>query len=187
MIARDVQSAFAERLRQLFGDDAVEYEWRISRGASDALAHDPFRYSPRVDLAVGPFNTGPDRRSDLQPSLLPRAFRAAIGDRRTNQNPRCLLAIELAFSGTSKHMIGDLLHASAMGLYGIVVGSDRSMAKLRRINEYLLAIEALGKTPHLFRNVLIMAVEEFETLLAGATMDPTKLTIPARDSTRRRS
>lgn len=83
-----------------------------------------------------------------------------------NNNPRCSLAIEIVFSGSSKHILGDITNASMMGLYGIVVPSTRMDAKVRRIFEYIKVIKNLGKAPEdLFRNVIIIPQNDFIKLI----------------------
>jgi hypothetical protein len=81
-----------------------------------------------------------------------------------NTNPRCLLAIEVVFSGSSKHIMGDTLNAGALGLYGLVVGTDKLMPKIKRIGKYLEILAALEKLPPMFRNVHALSTTEFEQL-----------------------
>lgn len=122
------------------------------------------RYAPRVDIAVGPFNTTPGRDPEITSELLPKRVRALFNGDHENRNPRCLLAIEVCFSGSSKHVLGDILNAGALGLYGLVVGREENMAKIRRNFEYLRALAELEKLPWLFRNVAALSADEFDTL-----------------------
>ena len=82
----------------------------------------------------------------------------------TNANPRCSLAIEVVFSGSSKHILGDITNASMMGLYGLVVVKDeeRILEKAKRIFEYVKRIIEVGKAPaNLFQNTRILSASEF--------------------------
>jgi hypothetical protein len=164
MPGRDYQQAVLPLLRRHFED--VRLEWSISREATDAFAPDVAVYAPRVDIAVGPFSLEPGRRRAIEAGRLPGELRALFDDRPCNPNPRCLLAIEVCFSGSSKHIMGDMLNAGALGLYGFVVGANEHMAKIRRIGRYLETLTALEKVPWLFRNVVALSTAEFDALLA---------------------
>ena len=164
MNASDYQRVTELALGRYFAE--VELEWPVVRDASDAFTVDLNRYAPRVDIAVGPFNTtpGPDRR--ICEALLPARLQAVFTGRDPNPNPRCLLAIEVIFSGTSKHIMGDMLNAAALGLYGVVIGQDTQMAKIQRIQSYLEMLAQLRKLPQLFCNVVALSTAEFDALLA---------------------
>lgn len=163
MTASAYQRTTQARLREHF--DEVRVEWSISRAATDAMAPDSTVYAPRVDLAVGPFNLTPGRDETINAALLPRKFRDIFGDRPVNPNPRCLIAIEVCYSGSSKHLMGDMLNAGALGLYGFVVGNDRNMPKIQRILRYLEILADLDKVPWLFRNVVALSTEQFDALV----------------------
>jgi hypothetical protein len=121
----------------------------------------------RVDIAVGPFNTslGPDPR--ISDALLPVRLREVFKDRPANPNPRCLLAIEVIYSGSSKHIMGDTLNAGALGLYGLVVGHHELMRKIRRIAAYLEMLAELEKLPRLFRDVVALSTQELDRVLSA--------------------
>jgi hypothetical protein len=162
MRASEYQTLATERLSRYFDD--VDVEWSVVKGATDALRRDIHRYAPRVDIAVGPFNTAPGRDSEINEELLPQDLRELFADRPPNENPRCLLAIEVLFSGSSKHIMGDTLNAGAHGLYGLVVGAEARMPKIKRIGKYLEVLADLEKLPPMFRNVVAVSTTEFERL-----------------------
>jgi len=60
--------------------------------------------------------------------------------------------------------MGDMLNAGAHGLYGLVVGTTPRMPKIIRIGNYLALLAELEKLPPMFRNVIALSVEEFESL-----------------------
>jgi hypothetical protein len=157
------QAAVAVALAERFQD--VRVEWSVVTAARDAFTADVRRYAPRVDVAVGPFNRTPGPDDRLMPDLLPDEIRALLADLPRNPNPRCLLAIEIVFSGSSKHILGDIVNAGALGMYGIVVGNEVCMPKIRRIQQYLELLAELGKLPWSFRNVVILSTAEFDALL----------------------
>jgi hypothetical protein len=164
MSATDYQRAVQARLRRHF--EEVRLEWSITRGATDALAPDVTVYAPRVDVAIGPFNTTPGPDLAINDALLPGRLRDVVDGRPSNPNPRCLLAIEICYSGSSKHIMGDMLNAGALGHYGFVVGDQRHMAKIRRIGRYVEVLADLGKMPPwLFRNVVPLSTHDFDELL----------------------
>ena len=163
--ASEYQQEAQSALRRHFAD--VRLEWSIIKDATDAFAPDLTRYAPRVDIAVGPFNTmhGPDPR--IRGELIPPKLRGAFSGRQPNQNPRCLLAIEVIYSGTSKHVMGDMLNASALGLYGVIIGLGARMPQIQRIGSYLEALEQLKKQKQrLFDNVITLSADDFNDLIS---------------------
>jgi hypothetical protein len=162
MTASDYQRVAELRLRRQFDD--VRLEWSVVKGATDVVRASIDRYSPRVDIAIGPFNTTPGPDPSINEELLPRKFRRRLNSLPPNPNPRCLLAVEVVFSGSSKHVMGDTLNAGAHGLYGLVVGNERMMPKIRRIGSYLNLLADLEKLPPMFRNVLALSTTDFEAL-----------------------
>lgn len=163
MNAADYQKDLKQKLLKHFSD--VRLEWSISKGASDSMAADRLRYAPRTDIAVGPFSIKPGANDDIQLSKMPKRLVELFKELSPNPNPRCLIAIEVVFSGSSKHMLGDIINASALGKYGIVVGSEDKVTALRRNLEYLKILEEVGK-PH-FRadNLIVLRVDELSTVL----------------------
>ncbi len=63
--------------------------------------------------------------------------------------------------------MGDMLNASALGLYGLVVGQESQMNKIRRVRCYLDTITERGKLPQLFSNVIAISTVELDALLAS--------------------
>lgn len=122
------------------------------------------RYAPRVDIAVGPFNTTPGR-GKFRRSQICKPMRPWFEELASNPNPRCLIAIEVVFSGSAKHLLGDILNASALGLFGLVVCRDSMLAKVERNREYLQSLAAVDKLPTLFQNVRVISVAQFHDAL----------------------
>lgn len=164
MSAAEYQRIAKLALERCFSD--VRLEWSAVAAASDAFAVDVARYAPRVDIAVGPFNTTPGSDSSITAALLPDLIQQRFDQRQPNRNPRCLLAIEVTFSGSSKHIMGDILNASALGLFGIVIGAESQIVKISRILRYLETLAALEKLPRLFQNVIVLSTDEFDALLS---------------------
>lgn len=140
--------------------DDVRVEWRSAASASDAFQADRMRYAPRVDIAIGPFNTAPGHLEydNEQIALLMREWFEGLDH---NPNPRCLLAVEVVFNGTAKHVLGDILNSSVLGYYGLIIASEAKLPRVRRNLEYLKALTDVGKLPSLFRNVAVVTTSQF--------------------------
>ncbi len=164
------QDVISNVLKQRLREGEVKKEWCIGAGASDIFSYKHI-YRPRVDIAVGPFNIHIADNHLINMGfikntpLLIKLFQAKgreLDVSLLNKNPRCLLAIELLFSGSSKHMLGDFANASMMGLAGVIVTSKRNYKKVARLAKYLEYVQQLGKAPvGLFSNVLVFEADEF--------------------------
>ena len=164
MLASGYQERVTEILGRVFGNQTVIPEWSVAKDAAD-MFHGRGTYAPRLDIAVGPFNITPNVEDNLR-AIDSRAEHPLIRQMRTriespNPNPRCLLAIEIEFSGSSKHILGDFTNASMMGWVGVVIGNSENTEKIRRVGNYAALLHALGKAPSLFRNVLTFQDSEF--------------------------
>jgi len=162
------QNVITEKLGKYFPE--VEKEWDVTKNATDLFSTDV--YGPRLDVAVGPFNTEEGNKIDEIRNAffqkVPQELKNIIESRnlRENRNPRCMLAIEVVYSGSSKHILGDITNASMMGLYGFVVANSSTFDKLKRIFEYSKVIKHVGKAPvDLFSNVCVISDKEFLKLL----------------------
>ncbi len=147
----------------------VRKEWSVSAGATDAFRHRSI-YAPRLDLAVGPFNTKIENLPETHSKISIYGFVHPFVQRliakeqnlQTNKNPRCRLAIEMSFSGSSKHILGDCTNASMMGLIGIVIAGRKTYHKVSRILNYARLIREVGKAPaDLFNNLVVFSLDDF--------------------------
>ena len=165
MAATEFQTRIKPLLEQHYPQ--VLLEWPVYKNATDPFQRNISQYYPRTDIAVGPFSIDHGHNTDINLNLVNPALERKLRLlHRHNPNPRCLLAIEVVFSGSSKHILGDILNASAIGLYGIVVGTPEMLPKIKRNMEYLKKLAEVGKlSPLPFQNVLIMDTTEFEMSL----------------------
>ncbi len=163
------QNKIIEELHRYFTE--VKKEWSISSNATDAFSVNGI-YAPRLDIAVGPFNVEEGNRlseiatvfSDKAPLRMKNLVKSECLVKNTN--PRCTLAIEVAFSGSEKHYLGDITNASMMGLYGFVITCDNNSNDIKRIFEYTKTVKRVGKAPDdLFSNVCVLSDDEFLELL----------------------
>jgi hypothetical protein len=160
----------------LFGPGLVRSEWSVRQGASDTF-DDIASYAPRLDVAVGPFNVTRESRYEDADAI--RNFEHPLIERLKqevhvqnhggiydNRNPRCLLAIEIEHSTSSKHVLGAITNASMLGLLGVVVGSAPHIAKVRRIHAYACKLKEVEKAhDDMFSNVACFEDREFFGLL----------------------
>lgn len=177
MSATIYQSHMENLLKQIFLAENVKREWSIWNGAEDGFRRTNTTYAPRLDIAVGPFNTTTENKHADTTAIRdfnehPLIASIILKGQEENQNwqynnnPRCLLAIEIEFSGSSKHILGDYTNASMMGHIGVVVSSAKNYEKISRVGEYIKTLRQLEKAPaDLFCNVVVYEENEFEGLL----------------------
>ncbi len=170
---------------RLFGEDNVENEWDVAKKSQDDLTRK--LYCPRIDLAVGSFNTNRhiigQSREEIENAILrhrrfiQRLLSHSADDNRDidellearNRNPRCFLAVEIENSGTRKHMLGDIANASIMGAIGVVVPlTEEKLRGFRKMKKYVEFATAVGKLEKpSFRNVLIVNKNDFLTVVSS--------------------
>lgn len=151
-------------------------------------------YSPRVDIAVGPFSIQPGHNQMEEYNRLVRArnvkpflkslfdlhvenlgeepilneVRIADFDRLVtkNQNARCFLAIEIENENSKKHIMGSLVNAASLGRVGIGIAySDKTFRTFIRILNYLAFLKRVGKNTYDTTNFLIVTKDQMTDLL----------------------
>jgi hypothetical protein len=176
MAGKEIQAAIYRELQRRFDPDLVKSEWSARKLAADAFA-DPTTYAPRLDIAVGPFNLSFENRYRDAHEI--RIFGNALVDRikqeiseqndhdfRENQNPRCLIAIEIEHNTSSKHILGGITNASMLGYLGVIVGSTEYVKKIERIHTYARKLKEVEKAPNdMFGNVACFEEREFMRLI----------------------
>jgi GNAT superfamily N-acetyltransferase len=143
--ANEYQNLVVELLKKIFPNNDVKKEW-------DSVSFDKKRsdhkdvYAPRIDIAVGPFNTRSNIRNNYDHTAI---MKNCLLVQRLNQQydliwndlSKCFLAIEIVFSGSSKHVMGDFLNATSIGAVGIIVSRGERHKKATRIRKYLSQLE----------------------------------------------
>lgn len=173
----DYQNQVVGSLEKIFGETNVIKEWHVAKGSRDNFTRE--LYCPRLDVAVGPFNIrgwGEEDRRQIVRHLnrrrqLIKAFWGVAENRdygfehftrKRNVNPRCLLAIEIENSGSSKHMLGNIANVSILGSVGIVVPfTKEKLALCKRIRRYVDFAARVEKIKSVFENVLIVNKDDF--------------------------
>lgn len=158
----------------------VEKEWKALREMTDV----DVPYSPRTDIAVGPFAIGVLRLERTYDDMMNHfsekidlmlsAYRENVTGtnisvpenhdaiNRYNQNSRCFIAMEIEKSGTMKHRLGDVVNACSLGRIGIVVAINDSILKsFLRIGTYFGFLRSKGKPTFRTDNLLVLTKEQF--------------------------
>lgn len=173
---RSYQTNLKARLDRVFPPDTVAVEWR-------AMTDEAGIYSPRLDVAVGPFAT--HQRFEEHYNHLANVHRPLITrfyhqhnkniartlnevvrfdfDRTTHQNSnaRCFLAIEVENQVSHKHLMGGAINAAALGRIGLAVAfNSNALTRFVRMREYLLFLSNVGKNSFNTSNLLILTAEQ---------------------------
>jgi len=173
MTANKYQNKVAKILYAIFGEKLVKTEWDSVKYDSHFANH-KLVYAPRIDIAVGPFNSYKDLdigidKAELMQShpftkeLINRVFKhRETMDKIWNSISRCYLAIEIEFSGSSKHILGSIINASVSGSIAIIITSNNHFKKVNRISKYLMRLEGLERLEiNTLRNLIIFKENEF--------------------------
>ncbi|MCF7820295.1 MAG: GNAT family N-acetyltransferase [Candidatus Pacebacteria bacterium] len=164
------QDFVVEKLQQIFPNNIVKKEWD-SASLEKKDKRPKTIYAPRTDVAVGPFNSfqniknGIDNTEEMKNSLL---FKR-LNERYNivwNDMSRCALSIEVVFSGSSKHIMGDFLNATSIGAVGIIVCNEQTYSKARRMLNYLTKLEESKRIEkRAMRNLMIFKDVDFKQFL----------------------
>lgn len=179
------QQDLALRLGALFPGVPVETEWATMRG-EDGL------YSPRLDVAIGPFAIRELVYASKFNGLLEthgqfvrllydfsvsnfKEFSASteIFDFEEvayrNANARCFLAFEIENQVSRKHLMGGAINAAALGRLGIAVGWTREKVKaFVKLRSYLLFLAKVGRNTFHPVNLLVLSKDQLiDTVVAN--------------------
>jgi hypothetical protein len=185
MDSREFQNSLSESLKRRFGYLQVTTEWDSFERAYNI-------YSPRVDIAVGPYSTTPGQTesqehnrlvddtylnqflrelyeihsynmsAEYSREMLPNFYDVL----HKNQNARCLLALEIENKTTRKHMMGSVINAASLGRIGIGIAfSDSALRTFIRILAYLHFLKQVEKNTYDTTNFLIVSKEQILQLL----------------------
>lgn len=169
MNARQAQKALKELFSVRFKRENVFTEWRSNASAEDWLKFGDI-YAPRPDISVGPFNiTEGINTVSIETEFAHNcAFfdRLELTDSCVNENPRCLIAIEIENSNKGKHMMGNIINASLLGKVGIIVTlREEYYNEAMRIYKYLSGASERKKIGLNPLNVVIKRYSELEKYL----------------------
>lgn len=177
---KKVKSSLDNYFQKLGIKVKVENQWVPFR--NEAVS----KYSPRVDVAVGPFAYGTtqyineyNRLTEVSSSFINKLLqsfkhnsehfsfeRDIPNDYRilntVNENARCFMAIEIEKSGTRKHRLGDIVNACSLGRAGTIIAWDTSVLKsFLKITEYLSFLKSKMKPTYETKNLVIVSKKQF--------------------------
>jgi len=176
----EVKASLKKYFQNLGEEAQVENQWVPFRG--EAVS----KYSPRVDVAVGPFAYGTekysqeyDRLTEVSHEFLNALLQSFIKNSKgfsferqipvdcgalnnVNKNARCFMAMEIEKSGTRKHRLGDIVNACSLGRIGVVIAWNSStLRSFMKITEYLSFLKDVLKPTYETRNLVIVLREQF--------------------------
>jgi len=160
----------------MFGQGNVIVEWNVAKDSQDALQRG-LQYCPRIDFAVKPLNI--DGNINHNNSLINETYaiyEGLITEIRhngltcsgwdLNENPRCFLAIEYEDKTSTKHRLGSLINAGAIGKVGIIVTlNPKVYASYGRILNYLDFLQLHKKQNKIQSNFVVIEEDRFERIL----------------------
>jgi hypothetical protein len=185
-----------QRLNNKFKDCLIE--WRTFSNY--------IHYSPRVDVAVGPYST-PEfgNQGDIinqvyltneqwiqelfnfhQENMAGYLNEYQLPDFHEiihfNRNPRCFLAIEIENKTSKKHILGSVVNASSLGKIGIGIPMhDSTFRTFARILNYLSFLKNVGKNTFHTNNFLLLKREQvLSTLPRFDNAQANELAMPIR-------
>jgi hypothetical protein len=164
----------------------VENEWTAFTGYRN-------HYSPRVDIAVGPFSVVAGHNQTHVYNQLVATEKIQLFIRKLyqihieniglevnneitippfedliykNQNARCFLAIEIENENSKKHIMGSLINAASLGRIGIGVAyTEKTMRTFIRIMNYLGFLRRVEKNTYDTTNFLIVSKNQMQNIL----------------------
>lgn len=191
MTAKDYQKQLIPKLQNIFPELPVTNEWAAFNG----LIH---QYSPRVDIALGPFNTESGTSSvhlynellgyDLVYNFLKMIFECHVKNLddtlynevihpefdfliQKNENSRCFLAIEIENRNSKKHIMGSIVNAASLGRVGIGIAfNEGTLRSFCRIVNYLSFLKRVEKNTYDVTNFLIITVDQLEDIYKRITI-----------------
>jgi hypothetical protein len=164
--AREFQVQLIKALNDVFGENSAINEWDSVEFDGHTHNHKSV-YAPRIDIAIAPFNSyfnldiGIDNTESMRNHPFVKKLEEGV-DLVWNNFSRCFLAIEIVFSGSSKHIAGDILNATSTGSIGIVVAHNKVYKKVNRISNYFTRLVGYQRIQsNGLRNLVVFKEDDF--------------------------
>ena len=178
---KQYQSTLREKLKVIFRANEVKSEWQATLTSFNV-------YSPRIDIAVGPF--AEHRDCIIEYNSLLEQYRlfflglielhnsnmiSLYGDYfirtldnllSTNNNSRCFLSIEIENSTSRKHILGGAINASSLGRVGLIIPFNKEkFLAIKKLEGYFNFLQNAGKNSFNANNLLIINKEQLDIYL----------------------
>jgi len=186
MTSKEYQNIINPLIQTKLDGLQVKNEWTAFTGYRN-------HYSPRVDIAVGPFSivAGQNQTNAYNQLVENESIKLFIRNLYQlhienigletnneitippfedliykNQNARCFLAIEIENVNSKKHIMGSLINAASLGRIGIGVAyTEKTMRTFIRIMNYLGFLRRVEKNTYDTTNFLIVSKNQMQNLL----------------------
>ncbi len=187
MTVKEYQNYCKDKLETIYQE--VKIEWNPFGRRDD-------QYSPKPDIAVGPFATA-DRRGENYDRLLEKpkskAFIESLIEKNNgnimtfgdgvisswsdifhfNYNARCFICIEIENEVSRKHIIGGLVNASALGRIAVLIAwTPEKLKAFIKLKNYLKFLSSVEKNSFKTANILILSKDQFRGLVDFAANMP---------------
>jgi len=181
---KKVEASLREHFENLGEKIEVKSPWVAFKGEAAG------KYSPRVDVGVGPFARGTarhiqeyNRLTEVSREFLNKllhlfrensknfSFGAEIPAdckrfNNINENARCLMAVEIEKSGTRKHRLGDIVNACSLGRVGLIIAWDKPTRKsFLKIVEYFAFLKGVDKPTYETKNLIVVSKRQFDACI----------------------
>ncbi len=187
---RAFQESLCPKLTTIFPGVPVAREWA-------AMVDERGLYSPRLDIAVGPFASGTqvyveefEHLVREHEDFLCRLYECHLANlsqygglewgtdfvsvTAKNPNARCFLAIEIENEVSRKHLMGGAINAAALGRIGIAVGwTPEKVKAFVRLRSYLLFLARVGKNTFDPTNLLVLTKDQMQDAIDSFAVDST--------------
>lgn len=186
MTTKEYQNIIYPLIQTKLEELEVKNEWTAFTGYRN-------QYSPRVDIAIGPYSVIAGQNQTQVYNQLVETEKIQLFIRKLyqihienigieannqinippfedliykNQNARCFLAIEIENKNSKKHIMGSLINAASLGRIGIGVAyTEKTMRTFIRIMNYLGFLRRVEKNTYDTTNFLIVSKNQMQIIL----------------------
>jgi len=168
MKGEELREILFEKFEKVFGEGTVFTRRRTATGSNDDF-NSSTMYNPELDIWVGPENTNKNIEADnaLISGAVEKHYEFLndlnrLADKPCNfdllnKNPRFFLAIEVAGSGSKKHLLGEMFNVVILGKVGMVIAANQKILDTYlRHAEYINFAHGVEKTKVHFNNLMIL-------------------------------
>lgn len=168
MNGEQLREEIFKEFKKIFEEGTVFTKRRTATNSGDDF-NTSIMYNPELDIWVGPVNINKNitdnnfqinKSLDIYQDILNEMNNVAdkkYNPSSLNENPRFFLAIEVAGTGSSKHLLGEMFNSSILGKIGIVIAANQTILDtyLRHV-EYINFAHDVKKTRVHFNNLMII-------------------------------